>query len=83
MNTYRYRFVATCPNNGEAIVYTLSIATSATIFVEHIKVACAMHKAGYHENIAAALHDRFGGVLTLVANHHGVDIETVLQQVKQ
>jgi hypothetical protein len=48
--------------------------------VEHIKTACALWKTGYHEEIAADLHERFGGHLTLAANHHGVDIETVLEE---
>lgn len=80
MNVYRYTFAAVCPNNGESIIYKLEIETRKRIFVEHIKTACALHKEGFQEDIAANLHERFGGVLTLQANHHGVDIETVLVQ---
>lgn len=79
MNTYRYTFAATCQANGETIIYSLSIEKAERILVEHIKTACALWKTGYHEDIAADLHQRFDGRLTLTANHHGVDIETVLE----
>lgn len=75
MNCYRYTFAATCPANGETIIYSLEIRSEKRILVEHIKTACALHKSGYHEDIAADLQERFGGV-TLTANHHGVTIET-------
>lgn len=78
MNTYRYTFVAECPLNGEHIIYSLAIETERQIYVEHIKTACALHSEGYHEPIAADLHARFGGNLTLTANHHGVEIESRL-----
>lgn len=78
MNIYRYTFAAECPVNGETIIYSLQIETGRQIYVEHIKTACALHASGYHEPIAADLHARFGGDLTLRANHHGVEIETRL-----
>lgn len=78
MNTYRYTFIAACPGNGEQIVYTLELRHTQKVLVEHIKTACALHKQGHQEEIAADLHTRFGGHLTLRAVHHGVDIETVL-----
>lgn len=81
MNAYRYTFAAACPANGETIIYRLKIEKTERILVEHIKTACALWKAGYHEDIAADLHQRFGGRLTLTANHHGVDIETALGSV--
>lgn len=80
MNTYRYTFVAACPANGEQIVYSLSLQHQNKVLVEHIKTACALHREGYQEYIAADLHARFGGTLTLRAMHHGVEIETVLAQ---
>ena len=80
MNTYRYTFVAACPTNGEQIVYSLSLQHQNKVLVEHIKTACALHREGYQEDIAAHLHTRFGGTLTLRAMHHGVEIETVLTQ---
>jgi hypothetical protein len=80
LNTYRYTFVAACPANGEQIVYSLALQHQDKVLVEHIKTACALHREGYQENIAADLHARFGGTLTLRALHHGVEIETVLAQ---
>lgn len=76
-NTYTHRFFAECPNNGKVISYELAIETGGRILVEHIVTACALHRKGFHEDIAAALFARFGGVLTLTAHHHGVDIKTV------
>lgn len=82
MNTYRYTFAADCPKNAESIIYRLEIDHVDMLHVEHIKTACALHPEGYHEAIAADLHARFGGTLRLVANHHGVEIETVLREPK-
>lgn len=78
MNTYRFIFGASCPNNGDLIVYSLAITTPRMVHIEHIKTACALHDEGYHEDIAKDLHARFGGLLVLTANHHGVQIETRL-----
>lgn len=79
MNRYTRQFVSACPNNGEPIIYTLSIEMPADrmIKVEHIVTATALHKRGFHEEIADDLHARFGGRQVLKAHHHGVDIETV------
>lgn len=76
MNIYRYQFTAACPSNGEQIVYSLEIHSCARVMVEHIKTACALHKRGYHEDIADDLHQRFGGLQIISANHHGVAIES-------
>jgi len=78
VNTYRYSFASACPANDEAIIYALEIQHVEKVLVEHIKTACALHRKGYQEDIAADLHARFGGRLRIVANHHGVEIETVL-----
>ncbi|WP_304350770.1 hypothetical protein [Comamonas testosteroni] len=56
MNTYRYTFVAACPANGEQIVYSLALQHKDKVLVEHIKTACALHRQGYQEDIAADLH---------------------------
>lgn len=77
MNTYNTRFLATCPNNGEHILYDLVIDSTAVIMVEHIVTATRMIRTGYHETIADALHKQFGGRQVLMAHHHGVDIKTV------
>lgn len=82
MNTYRFTFGASCPNNGDLIVYSLTITTPRMIHVEHIKTACALHDEGYHEDIAKDLHARFGGLLVLTATHDGVQIETRLGEPK-
>lgn len=81
MNTYRYTFASTCPANGEAIIYKLQITSIDRILVEHIKTACALQKRAYHEDIAKDLSAQFKGDLLLVADHHGVEITTVLNQI--
>lgn len=78
MNTYRYTFAAACPGNGEQIIYSLELQHKDMVRVEHIKTACALHREGFQEAVAADLHARFGGRLVLRAMHHGVEIETVL-----
>ena len=75
MNTYEHNFTADCPNNGAKIRYALTILTPATIMVEDIVAACE-GKAVYHEQLADALHSKFGGQQTMVAFHHGVKITT-------
>lgn len=80
MNTYRYTFVSTCPNNKESIIYYLEIRKNERVMVEHIKTACALHTSGYQEDIASDLHSMLGGRLSLRAMHHGVEIETVIEQ---
>lgn len=77
MNIYTTEFFATCPNNGVRIKYTLRIETTAVIVVEHILAATESYTTDFHEHIADALHGRFGGKQTLVADHHSVTIETV------
>ena len=76
INTYKHTFVAECPNNAQAIVYSLEIVTDKTVMVEHILTACSLLRRGYHEDIADQLHERFGGTQVITANHHGVQIET-------
>ena len=76
-NIYTYTFVATCPANGEAIVYKMEIQSDQKILVEHIKTAAALIRHGYHEDIANTLFAQFGGIQTIEATHHGVDIKTV------
>lgn len=77
MNKYSYKFKCTCPVNQKNIQYSLTIETEEMIMVEkltqHIKNHCS---EGFHENIADDLFCSFGGLQKLVANHHGVLIET-------
>lgn len=76
VNIYRHKFVSVCPNNGKVIFYELKIETDKVIQVEHIVTAVKLHDKGFHEEIADSLHKQFGGKQTMVAQHHGVDIET-------
>jgi hypothetical protein len=77
-NTYTHRFVANCPNNDMPILYTLCITTDGReIPVEKIVAATKAIGTAYHEAIAYRLIAQFGGLQTLRAHHHGVDIETV------
>ena len=77
-NTYRHQFVATCPVNGQPIVYTLAIETTGRVVaVEQIVAATAAVPAAFHEVIADDLYRQFGGRQTLRAHHHGVDIVTI------
>jgi hypothetical protein len=77
MNTYRYLFIAACPNNQRRIVYELELLSNETVMVETIVEACREIKTGYHEDIADMLHDQLGHAQIIRAHHHGVDIETV------
>lgn len=78
MNTYTYQFAATCPSDGDLIIYKLQIERKEMIYVENIKTACGLHDEGYQEEIAADLLDRFGGRVTLEGVHQGVHVKTVL-----
>lgn len=77
MNIYRHTFTATCPSDGDVIVYSLEIRCLEMIRVEHIKTATALIKQGWHEQIADDLAERFGGDQVIKAVHQGIEIETV------
>lgn len=76
MNIYRLKFIAACPANGEQIAYSLEIETTEMIRVEHLTTAAALHKTGFHEQIADDFAKRFSGRQVMKAHHHGVNIET-------
>lgn len=76
MNTYRARFWAKCPANGQAIDYSITIKTGQMIRVEQILDELSKVTEGFHEQIADALHAKLGGEQLITAHHHGVDIET-------
>lgn len=82
MNRYTVRFFARCPTNGLRIDYTLTIERSEEddadghLLVEELVDAVSLLDRGFHEELADQLHREFGGVQTLVADHHGVLIET-------
>ncbi len=76
MNSYTHRFIAVCPNNGAKIEYEATIETTDRIMVEDIVSECLKIKSGFHEDIADKLIARFGGVQTIKAHHHGVDLKS-------
>jgi len=59
------------------VLYTLSIEINAMLLVENLIEVVTMHDKGYHEDIADQLLREFGGVQTLTATHHGVEIKTI------
>ena len=78
VNTYAVRFIASCPNNDVPVVYALSITTDGRVIsVEQIVEETQRIHRGYHEDIADQLLERLGGRQTLVAQHHGVEIQTI------
>lgn len=76
MNAYTVEFYANCPNNGLRIKYRLRVETRETLSVESILTTVENIEEGYHEEVADNLFEAFGGVQTLIADHHGVTIET-------
>lgn len=77
MNSYSTEFFSLCPSNNVRIKYQLLIETDCVIMVEDVIDEVTLHDRGYHEAIADQLHRTFGGRQTLVADHHGVRIETL------
>lgn len=77
MNIYNYQFGVRCPNDGELIVYDLTIESANKIMVEHIKSTCLMLRNSYHEDIADILFKQFAGQQTITAVHQGVSIKTI------
>ncbi|MNR40903.1 hypothetical protein D3C85_1592350 [compost metagenome] len=47
------------------------------IRVEQIRVATALIKKGWHEQIADRLAESLGGDQSIIATHQGIEIETV------
>ena len=76
MNVYTTEFFANCPNNGLRIKYRLRIETHEAIPVEQITAKVESISEAFHEEVADELLSAFGGAQTLVADHHGVTIET-------
>ena len=76
MNAYTTKFFADCPINRVRIEYRLRIETSAMLPVEDLIATVESIGDGYHEEIADQLLARFGGRQILIADHHGVTIET-------
>ena len=76
MNTYRAEFFARCPANGARVRYSLRIETDSVVSVETINWAVDAIREGLHEDIADQLLVAIGHRQTLIAEHHGVTIET-------
>lgn len=76
MNTYETEFFCRCPVNGIRIKYLLTIQSDQKIMVEAIIKSVDSFADDFHEEIADKLHKEFGGLQTLVAEHHGVRITT-------
>lgn len=82
MNAYTTEFFSNCPNNGLRIKYRLRIETSEVIPVEQIIAKVEGVSDSYHEELADELLLSFGGTQTLVADHHGVTIETTREALE-
>lgn len=76
MNRYKVKFHATCPVNGDAIEYSLTIESFKMIEVESIMHFLSGCKQGFHEDFADKLHQKFGGKQIMTAVHGAVCIET-------
>lgn len=76
MNRYKVKFQATCPVNGDAIEYSLTIESTKMIEVERIMEVVSAVNYGFHEEFADAFHKKFGGKQFMTAIHGGVTIET-------
>lgn len=76
-NTYRHTFTATCPGDGEMIVYTLEIRSLQMIRVEHIKIATSLIKQGWHEQIAA--NERAAAIEEMWATYWKPEVQTAFQ----
>lgn len=85
MNRYRHQFTVQCPENGQNILYFLTMDHPEVVMVEQIMAAANRSKMcvkPYHENVADYLYDQLGGAQYIRAHHHGVTIET-FRGVKQ
>lgn len=76
MNRYDHQFAATCPADGATIIYHLTIKTDAVLMAEDITAACRFDGPVFHETLADALIDKFGGRQKVRAMHQGVRITT-------
>lgn len=76
MNIYTQPFRALCPVNERNVDYLLTIESPRMIMVEEIQAAVSK-LVGFHEEFADKLYAQFGGKQTIVAHHHGTDVETI------
>lgn len=78
MNTYRYKFSVTCPNDGETIHYKLEMKSERMIMVEDIIDSIRNIGSTYQEEIAGMLFRTFGCSMVLKGSHRGVSVTTEL-----
>lgn len=76
MNIYEIEFFSRCPQNGIRIKYHLTIESDKIIMAEDIVDVTDLLVRCFHEEAADQLFHEFGGIQTLVAEHHGVRITT-------
>lgn len=76
MNKYTINFVCKCPKNNKPILYFLEIETKEMIMVEELIEFCNKFESAFHEEMADDFSIKFGGKQKMVANHHGVTIQT-------
>jgi len=75
VNTYRTQFAATCPSDGQRIIYSLEMRTAETVMVEQINDALDEIREDYQENIATRLAESFPQcAISLQGVHQGVEI---------
>lgn len=77
LNIYKTSFKCQCPNNGQIIDYKLKIESESFIQVENLLEFISNLKPDFHETIADSLFDKFDGLQTMTATHHGVEIKTL------
>ena len=77
LNIYTVPFVSVCPRNAVPVFYILRLETEAVHLVEDLLKETANLPSALHETLAEILFGAFGGKQTIVAEHHGVKIETV------
>lgn len=77
LNVYAHDFKSRCPTNGATICYRIVISTTKMILVEDIVALARQYPESYHEPLAEAFYNAFGGMQRLTAFHHGVHIKTI------
>lgn len=77
MNTYETQWHCKCPINKVRVLYRAKIETKEIISVEELLAYIEKYyQDGFHELIATALQEKFGGKQTITADHHSVTITT-------
>jgi hypothetical protein len=78
MNIYKITHRAECPNGGLTDIYQIILRSPYSIQVEHIiKTLQEMPAAIYQEDLATLLRSQLGVEVTVIGNHHGVEITSI------